>query len=120
MDWMIQKIQKIVEQIENNNRSCDSEVTKLREHFEAIFTKLDKIKKNYENTLREKLERINVECRQSKLNLKKKQIMGVVEFLEEKHSTMSDFSLIDNLKDLKNLLSNRNCGIRIFGYPLRY
>lgn len=46
--------------------------------------------------------------------------MGVVEFLGEKHSTMSDFSLIDNLKDLKNLLSNRNCGIRIFGYPLRY
>lgn len=56
-------IQKIVEQIENNNRSCDSEVTKLQEHFEAIFTKLDRIKKNYENTLREKLERINVECR---------------------------------------------------------
>lgn len=46
--------------------------------------------------------------------------MGVVEFLEEKHSTMSDFSLIDNIKDLKNLLFNRNCGIRIFGYPLRY
>lgn len=63
MDRMILKIQKRVEQIENNNRSYDSEVTKLREHFEAIFTKLDRIKKNYENTLRETLERINVECR---------------------------------------------------------
>lgn len=60
---MDRMIQKIVEQIENNNRGCDSEVTKLQEYFEAIFTKLDRIKKNYENTLREKLERINVECR---------------------------------------------------------
>lgn len=51
---------------------------------------------------------------------KKEQIMDVVEFMEEKHSTISDFSLIDNLRDLTNLLSNRYSGIRILGYPLRY
>lgn len=33
---------------------------------------------------------------------------------------MSDMSLMDNLNDLKNLLSNIDSDIRISGYPLRY
>lgn len=37
--------------------------------------------------------------------------MYLVKFLEEKNSTMSDYSLIDNLKDLSNLLSNRDCDL---------
>lgn len=33
---------------------------------------------------------------------------------------MSDMSLMDNLNDLKNLLSNKDSDLRISGYPLRY
>lgn len=101
---------------------CKFEVSKLQKHFKAIVSKLDEIRKNYEKRLRENLESKNSEINDGRLNLEKKkeQIMDVVEFMEEKHSTMSDFSLIDNLRDLTNLLSNRDRGIRILGYPLRY
>uniref|UniRef100_K1RF12 Uncharacterized protein n=1 Tax=Magallana gigas TaxID=29159 RepID=K1RF12_MAGGI len=119
LDKMIQQAAK---QMEDNQNCFESELYKLRKHFDMIVSKLDEIKKNYENTLREKLESKNTSVSEGRLNLEenKKQIMDVVEFLEEKHSTMSDFSLIDNLRDLKTLLSIRDSANMIFGYPLRY
>uniref|UniRef100_K1RIS6 Tripartite motif-containing protein 38 n=1 Tax=Magallana gigas TaxID=29159 RepID=K1RIS6_MAGGI len=107
---MNEMIQTAVEQMENNQKRCEFEVSKLQKHFEAIVSKLDKIRKNYEKKLRGNLESKNSEINDGRLNLEKKkeQIMDVVEFIEEKHSTMSDYSLIDNLRDLTNLLSNRD------------
>ncbi|XP_065926117.1 E3 ubiquitin-protein ligase TRIM38-like [Magallana gigas] len=119
---MNEMMQTAVEQMEKNQKRCEFEVSKLQKHFEAIVSKLDEIRKNYEKKLRGNLESKNSETNDGRLNLEKKkeQIMDVVDFIEEKHSTMSDYSLIDNLRDLTNLLSNRDRGITILGYPLRY
>lgn len=48
--------------------------------------------------------------------------MDLVNFLEEKHSTKSDFSLIDNLRDLTNLVYNTDVysDIEKGGFSARY
>lgn len=46
--------------------------------------------------------------------------MDLVKFLEENNSTMSDFSLIDNLRNLSNLLSNRECDLVEGDHSVRY
>uniref|UniRef100_A0A8W8IGK9 B box-type domain-containing protein n=1 Tax=Magallana gigas TaxID=29159 RepID=A0A8W8IGK9_MAGGI len=44
----------------------------------------------------------------------------LVKFLEEKHSTMSDYSLIDNLKDLENLKSKKERDVEKEDFSVRY
>lgn len=46
--------------------------------------------------------------------------MYLVQFLEEKHSTMSGYSLIDNLRDLSNLMSDRNSDMEQGNHSVRY
>lgn len=89
-----------------------------------MISNLNEIKNNYEKKnlkIKGKTEKKNADVSDGMLNIKKKKVNKVVEFLEKKtHSTMSDFSLIDNLRDLTNLLSDRNSGNIMLGYPLRY
>ncbi|XP_052706609.1 uncharacterized protein LOC128182045 [Crassostrea angulata] len=117
-----EKIKKASKQIEDNQKCCDSEVARLQTQFDAIVSKLEEIKKNYEKTLSENLERKNGEVSQKKLDLekKKKQVMDLVKFLEENNNTMSDHSLIENLRDLSNLLSNRDCDLDKGDHSVRY
>lgn len=64
-----------------------------------------------ETELREGLARKNAKVSEKKLDLEKnsKKIKDYVKFLEEKHSTMSDYCLIDNHRDLMtNLKSNKD------------
>lgn len=119
---MDDKIKKSCKLMEDNRNFCDSEVFKLQKHYDEIVSKLDEIKKNIETKLRENLERKNAEVREKKLDLEKKtkQVIDLVNFLEENHSTMSDYSLIDNLRDLTNLNSNRDKGIENGGHSVRY
>lgn len=42
---------------------------------------------------------------------KKEKVDNLAKFLEEKYRTMSDYSLIDNLRDGKNLISNNEIDI---------
>lgn len=46
-----------------------------------------------------------------KNGMKTKQVMNQIKFLEEKHINMSDRNLIDNLKDMINLVSNTGYNI---------
>lgn len=46
--------------------------------------------------------------------------MHLVEFLEENHSTMSDYSLIDNPRDLIKLVPNTNTNIENGNHSVRY
>ncbi|XP_065925641.1 uncharacterized protein [Magallana gigas] len=117
-----EKIKKASKQMEDNKKCCDSEVAKLQKQFDAIVSKLEEIKKNYGKTLKENLERKNAEVSEKKLDLerKKKQVMDLVKFLEEKNNTMSDHSLIDNLRDLSNLLSNRDCDLEKGDHSVKY
>lgn len=108
-----EKIKNSAKRMEDNLKCCDDEVCKLQKHYDAIVTKLDKIKKNYEIAFRKNLERKNAEVSEKSLDLenKKKQLMDFVKFLEVKHSTMSDYCLIDNLRDLTIILSTSNSEI---------
>eukprot|EP00105_Crassostrea_gigas_P045013 XP_019929161.1 PREDICTED: uncharacterized protein LOC109620696 [Crassostrea gigas] len=119
---MDDKIKKSGKLMEDNRKFCDSEVFKLQKHYDEIVSKLDEIKKNIETKLRENLERKNAEVREKKLDLEKKtkQVLDLVKFLEEKHSTMSDYSLIDNLRDLINFVANADSDIEKGDYSMRY
>uniref|UniRef100_A0A8W8M5C0 B box-type domain-containing protein n=3 Tax=Magallana gigas TaxID=29159 RepID=A0A8W8M5C0_MAGGI len=116
------KMKKASKQKEGNKKCCDSEVSKLQKHYDAIVSKLDEIKKNLETKLVENLERKNAEVSKKKLDLEKKRdhIKDLVEFLEDKHGTMSDYSLIDNLRDLTNLVSNTDSDIERGDHSVRY
>lgn len=46
--------------------------------------------------------------------------MDLVKFLEEKHNTMSDYCLIDNLRDLTNILSTNDSEIDQGNLSMRY
>nr|XP_034309489.1 uncharacterized protein LOC117683771 [Crassostrea gigas] len=116
------KIKKASKQREGNKKCCDSEVSKLQKHYDAIVSKLDEIKKNLETKLVENLETKDAEVSKKKQDLEKKRdhIKDLVEFLEDKHGTMSDYSLIDNLRDLTNLVSNTDIDIERGDHSVRY
>lgn len=108
--------------MEDNQKCCKDEVSKLQKHYDAIVTKCDEIKKNYEIALRENLERKKAEVSEKSLELenKKKQLMDLAKFLKEKHSTMSDYCLIDNLRNLTNILSTNDSEIDQGNLSMRY
>uniref|UniRef100_A0A8W8MUN2 B box-type domain-containing protein n=1 Tax=Magallana gigas TaxID=29159 RepID=A0A8W8MUN2_MAGGI len=119
---MEKNIQKATKLMENNQQCCDSEVSKFQKHYEAIVSKLAQIKKNLETNLKKNLEQKNAEVIEKKLDLEKKtkQVMDLVKFLEEKHGTMSDYSLIENLRDLRSLVSNTDIDIEKGDHSVRY
>lgn len=95
------KIEMAGKQIWDNRKRFDIEISRLQKHYKEIVSRLNEIKKNRERILRNNLQRKNTEVRQktSDLENKKKQGINLVKFLEQKHSTMSDYSLLDNLRD---------------------
>lgn len=95
------KIEMAGKQIWDNRKRFDIEISRLQKHYKEIVSRLNEIKKNRERILRNNLQRKNTEVRQktSDLENKKKQGINLVTFLEQKHSTMSDYSLLDNLRD---------------------
>lgn len=119
---MDKKIQNAAKQTEANQIQCDSEVSKLQKHYDRIISKLNELKMSHEKTLRDNLRSNNFETSKEKVDLemKKKQVLELVKFLEERHSTMSDFSLMDNLRNLASLTLIRDCNIQRGGHLLRY
>ncbi|XP_065926466.1 uncharacterized protein [Magallana gigas] len=119
---MDEKIQMATKLMENNQKCCDSEISKLQKHYDAIVSKLDEIKKNFETKLRENLKTKNAKVNEKKVHLEKKRehTTDLLKFLEEKHNTMSNYSLIDNLRDLTNLVSNTDSYIEEGDLSLRY
>lgn len=117
-----EKIRNASKQLEVNQKRFDSEVSKLQKHYDAIVSKLDEIRKNIETKLREVLETENAELKRKQLDLKKKQIQinDLVTFLDEKHNTMSDYGLIDNLRDLTNLVFERDSEIKRGDHLVEY
>lgn len=99
-------------------------MSRLQKHYKEIVSRLNEIKKNRERLLRNNLQRKNTEVRQktSDLENKKKQGINLVTFLEQKHSTMSDYSLLDNLRDFPKLMPDIDCDIgrEKDDYSIRY
>lgn len=68
---MDEKIEKAAKQMEDNQKCCNSKVSKLQKQFDEIVSKLDEIKKNLETELRECLVRKNAKVSEKKLDLKR-------------------------------------------------
>lgn len=109
MQKMDEMIQKAANQIENDQNCCDSEVAKLQKYHDEVIFSLAEIKRNYTKTLKDNLEEQNDELKEQKSNLKmkRKHIAGLAKFLEENHNTMTDYSLLEKLTDLNNMMSNK-------------
>lgn len=118
------KIEMAGKQIWDNRKRFDIEISRLQKHYKEIVSRLNEIKKNRERLLRNNLQRKNTEVRQktSDLENKKKQGINLVKFLEQKHSTMSDYSLLDNLRDFPKLMPDIDCDIgrEKDDYSIRY
>ncbi|XP_062608666.1 uncharacterized protein LOC134270466 [Saccostrea cucullata] len=102
-----EKVEKIPQQITENEKLCDSEIKKLQNHCDEIMARLTEIRGHHEQTLRNNLVKKNDQLNhvKSELEKKKRGIVDTVEFMEENNSTMSDYSLIDNHRELKKMLS---------------
>lgn len=122
LEELEKNIKMAIRKMEDNQKCCDLEGSKIQKHFDAIVSKLNEIKKNLDIKLREHIKRKNAKVNEKKINLERKneQIKDLVKFLEEKHSTMSDYSLIDNLRDLTSLVSNKDSDLEWGKYAVRY
>ncbi|XP_062572774.1 uncharacterized protein LOC134234737 [Saccostrea cucullata] len=105
-----EKIEKIPQQVTENKELCDAEIKKLQKHVDEIIGRLIEIKKSHEQTLSDNLVEKNDQLHKVKSELEKKKngIVDIVKFMEENNSTMSDYSLIDNHRELTKMLSELN------------
>ncbi|XP_061165854.1 tripartite motif-containing protein 75-like [Saccostrea echinata] len=117
-----EKIVKMSKQVIGNKKLCDCEIKKLQKHYDEIMARLTVIKKHHEQTLRGNLVKINDQLNhvKSELEKKKRRIIDTVEFLEESNSTMSDYSLIDNHRELTKMLSELEVPIKNYEYSVTY
>ncbi|XP_062619186.1 uncharacterized protein LOC134280742 [Saccostrea cucullata] len=117
-----EKIKKVSKQMTENEEMCDLEIKKLEKHVDKIMARLTEIRKNNEQRLRDNLEEKNKKLNSVKYELdkKKKEIEEMVKFIEENNNTMSDYGLIDNHKELKQLLSGPDIDIKDCKYSVRY
>lgn len=117
-----EEIQKESKRMEDNKKRCEAAVFQLQQHYDAVVLKLFEIKKFFEIELREYLIRKNARIIEKKKDIEKKRekLKDLVKFREEKHSTMSDYSWIDNLRDLTRLISYRDYDLENITHSLRY
>ncbi|XP_062577175.1 uncharacterized protein LOC134239043 [Saccostrea cucullata] len=117
-----EKIEKVSQQILGNKELCDSETEKLHKHVDEIIVKLNEIRKNIEQRLRDNLEEKNKKLNsvKSELDKKKKKMEEMVEYMEDNKSSMSDYGLIDNHRELTKILSAQDANFSNFNYSMRY
>ncbi|XP_062597511.1 uncharacterized protein LOC134258927 [Saccostrea cucullata] len=117
-----EEMQKMVSQMEENESMCDTQVKDLQRHYDDIILKLTDIKKNQEDVLKDNLRKTNEKMKNAKHNLEKirKSIIDIMDFMAENNSTMSDFSLIDNHRQLEELLCEMNRYFHKCGNTAKY
>ncbi|XP_061169479.1 uncharacterized protein LOC133178803 [Saccostrea echinata] len=114
--------EKILKKKTENEGTYDSLIKKVQKQFDEIVARLTEIKKSIEEALKGELGKKNkhLENETSRIEKKKKNILEIVEYLEENNSSMSDKNLIENHRDLTHLLDDldidlENCSIRFRG-----
>ncbi|XP_062582640.1 uncharacterized protein LOC134244378 [Saccostrea cucullata] len=115
-------LEKVSDKITENKELCDSEIKKLQKHVDEIMASLTEIRKNNERRLTEDLEEKNKKLNsvKSELNKKKEEIEEMVKFMEDNNRTMSDYSFIDNHRELTEKLTGQDGNFNNFNYSLRY
>ncbi|XP_062576216.1 uncharacterized protein LOC134238109 [Saccostrea cucullata] len=117
-----EKNEKVTKQIAENIALCDYEIKKLQKHVDEIMARLTEIKKFHKKTLRDNLVKKNEQLNhvKSELEKKKRGIVDTVEFMEDNNSTMSDYSLIDNHRELTKMLSELDVDVRNCEHSMRF
>ncbi|XP_062609423.1 uncharacterized protein LOC134271193 [Saccostrea cucullata] len=117
-----EKMEKIPQQITENKELCDSEIKKLQRHYDKIIAGLTEIRTRNEQKLRDNLVKKNDQLNyvKSQLDNKKRGIIDTVEFMEENNTTMSDYSLIDNYRELRKMLSELEVHMTNCEYSVRF
>ena len=117
-------IQRVSQEMDENKKRCEDEVSRLYNHYDAIVEKLKEIKRKHEKSLRDSLEGKNAEVSKTKSSLeeKKKSLLRRVRSLREDIGTMTDIVVLKAYRDLTKFLSSEEEedkeGSSIF--PLRY
>ncbi|XP_061170954.1 uncharacterized protein LOC133180442 [Saccostrea echinata] len=103
-----QKIDDISKQITENENICDFQIESLGEHCKEIIANIEETKQNHEQALRDNLTKKNTQMKQlqSKLERNKEQILETVEYITKNNNLMSDYSLIDNHREMARFLRN--------------
>ncbi|XP_061179598.1 uncharacterized protein LOC133188236 [Saccostrea echinata] len=103
-----QKIDDISKQITENENICDFQIESLGEHCKEIISKIEEAKQHHEQALRDNLTKKNTQMKQlqSKLERNKEQILETVEYITKNNNLMSNYSLIDNHRELARFLRN--------------
>jgi hypothetical protein len=88
-------------------KQSDSEIQKLRKHFDDIIARLTEIKTSHEITLtHHRIERSKQVNRLiTHYGEPKKDLVETTNFMEENNSSVSDYNLIDNHRELLKLVS---------------
>jgi hypothetical protein len=124
-----EKVPKIDRKIENASiklkeieRQSDNEIRKLGKHFDEIVWRLTEIKARDEKTLRDQFNERSEQVNRLKTQFGelKKDLVETTKFMEENNSTMSDYNLIDNHRELLKLVSAGEEDTKICEYSLRY
>ncbi|XP_062570730.1 uncharacterized protein LOC134232766 [Saccostrea cucullata] len=117
-----EKVEKVSKQIIENNGMCDTKIKKLQKHADEIMARLTEIRKQNERRLRDNLDAKNKKLNnvKSELDKKKKKIEDMVKFMDDNKSVMSDYGLIDNHRELKQLLAGLDIDVKNFKHSMRY
>ncbi|XP_062610554.1 uncharacterized protein LOC134272324 [Saccostrea cucullata] len=116
------KLEKMSQRITENKKQCYSEIKKLKMHVDEIMARLTEIKKRNEKTIQDNLVKKNDQVNHeiSELKKKKKRIVDTVEFMEENNSNMSDYSVIDNHRELTKMLSEFEVHVTNCAHSMRF
>ena len=102
-----EEILRASQQIDENTKLCELEVSKLQNHYDAIVKKLEKIKKKHEEILKDSLvvKNTGVSKVRSKLKKRKKKILQRVKSLKETYNEMPDIVFMKTHNELTSLTS---------------
>ncbi|XP_062575307.1 uncharacterized protein LOC134237219 [Saccostrea cucullata] len=117
-----EKIEKVSKQIKRNKEVCDAEIKKLEKHCDEIIARLVEHKRRTKISLKDNLVKENDQLRKRKrvLEKKRKDVFDSLNFIEKNNSTMSDYSLIDNQRELTKMMSELGLQTKNCEYSLRF
>ncbi|XP_062576262.1 uncharacterized protein LOC134238164 [Saccostrea cucullata] len=102
------KLENISKQIKENENQCDLQIENLEEHCKQIVANIEEIKKCHKQALRDNLTTTNAQMEQLQIQLetKRKKILEISEYFTKNNNSMSDYSLIDNHRELTRFLGD--------------
>ena len=117
-----EKIEKTSQKLEENKKQYEKEVSRIQKQYDAMVEKLDKIRKQQEEALRDSLASQNADMSQFRSSLKKrkKKILRSVKLLKENSSTMTDIILLKTHRDLTKLLSTKKIDTPMSNFLSKY